>query len=61
MRTNYDTLMELLRTRHSCRDFAPRPLEADTLKALAAAFHQTPQAGGERHLACAFLTDPLML
>ncbi|MDR0440342.1 MAG: nitroreductase family protein [Candidatus Accumulibacter sp.] len=61
MSADYDALMALLRARHSCREFAPRPLAADTLDALKAAFLQAPQAGGERHVACAFLTDPARL
>jgi nitroreductase len=59
--TRYDALMMLLRARHSCREFAPRPLDDSTLNALRAAFALAPQAGGERALNCTFITDPARL
>ncbi|MDR1887929.1 MAG: nitroreductase family protein [Zoogloeaceae bacterium] len=61
MNRHYETLMALLRARHSCRAFAPRPLENAVLDALGAAFAQTPQAGGGRGLACTFITDAARL
>jgi nitroreductase len=54
---SHDDLLALLQARHSCREFAPRPLETGMLEALEAAFSQAPQAGGARHLACTFITD----
>jgi nitroreductase len=58
---SYDALLKLLQSRHSCRDFAPRPLDAKVLEALRAAFSLAPQAGGARQLSCSFVTDPAAL
>ena len=54
----YEDFMALLRSRHSCRNFAPKPLEADVLESLRAAFSLAPQAGGGRKLTCSFVTEP---
>jgi nitroreductase len=58
---SYETLMTLLQVRRSCREFAPHRLEEDVLASLEAAFAQAPQAGGDRHLACHFITDSARL
>jgi nitroreductase len=49
--------MRLLRQRRSCRSFAPDPVDETALQILAEAFSLAPQAGGERNLRCAFITD----
>jgi nitroreductase len=58
---DFDAFTDLLRARHSCRAFSPRPLEAGALDALRAAFLAAPQAGGGRNLTCAFVTAPAAL
>jgi len=54
---NYDALMQLLRRRHSCRSFAPDPVDEKMLQSLSDAFALAPQAGGDRDLRCRFITD----
>ena len=50
-------LMDILRQRRSCRNFAPDPLEEHTLATLHQAFMLAPQAGGGRNLHCQFITE----
>jgi len=57
MTENHDALLRLLQSRHSCRSFAPDPVDEETLQRLAEAFVLAPQAGGNRHLLCRFITD----
>lgn len=57
MTGNPDELMRLLRARHSCRSFAPDPVDEKALRHLAEAFALAPQAGGNRNLHCRFITD----
>jgi len=57
MTDDFDGLMRLLRSRHSCRSFAPDPVDEKALQNLAAAFVLAPQAGGNRNLRCRFITD----
>lgn len=57
MNTACEDFMRLLRQRHSCRSFSPRPPEARTLDALREAFVLAPQAGGGRSLDCRFVTE----
>ncbi|MDR3054307.1 MAG: nitroreductase family protein [Zoogloeaceae bacterium] len=52
----YEDLMALLRSRHSCRNFAPEPLDAQAQASLREAFSLAPQAGGGRKLTCSFVT-----
>jgi nitroreductase len=56
---NYDALMQLLERRHSCRSFAPEPVDEKALQSLSDAFTLSPQAGGKggRDLRCRFITD----
>jgi len=57
MTDSFDELMRLLRSRHSCRSFAPDPVDEKALRHLAEAFALAPQAGGNRNLHCRFMTD----
>jgi len=57
MTEDHDVLMRLLEQRHSCRSFAPNPVDEKTLQILSRAFALAPQAGGERNLHCRFITD----
>ena len=57
MNATYDALMALLRDRHSCRAFSPKPLEEGVLDALREAAQLAPQAGGNRNLNYSFLVD----
>lgn len=58
MTNNYDELMRLLKSRHSCRSFAPDPVDGKVLQNLSDAFSLAPQAGGgNRHVQCRFVTD----
>ncbi|MCL2591347.1 MAG: nitroreductase family protein [Betaproteobacteria bacterium] len=57
MTENYDKLMQLLKSRHSCRFFTPDPVDEKALQHLSDAFALAPQAGGNRHLQCRFITD----
>ncbi|MCL2644889.1 MAG: nitroreductase family protein [Betaproteobacteria bacterium] len=54
---NYNALLRLLESRHSCRSFAPDPVDEKAFQSLADAFALAPQAGGNRHLQCCFITD----
>jgi len=56
--TDYDALTRLLESRHSCRSFAPEPVDGKALQNLSDAFALAPQAGGgNRRLQCRFVTD----
>ncbi|MDR2881923.1 MAG: nitroreductase family protein [Azoarcus sp.] len=59
MTENYDALMALLESRHSCRSFAPDPVDEKALQSLSDAFALAPQAGGggRRGIQCRFVTD----
>ncbi|MCL2160765.1 MAG: nitroreductase family protein [Betaproteobacteria bacterium] len=57
MTEDYDRLIQLLERRHSCRSFAPDPVDEKTLQYLSDAFALAPQAGGKRELRCRFITD----
>jgi nitroreductase len=57
MTKDYDKLIQLLERRHSCRSFAPDPVDEKTLQSLSRAFALAPQAGGNRDLHCRFITD----
>jgi len=54
----HEGLVRLLESRHSCRSFAPDPVDGKALEDLSDAFAHAPQAGGgNRHLQCRFITD----
>ena len=63
MTESHDALMQLLENRHSCRSFAPDPVDEKALQSLSDAFALAPQAGGrgKRNLRCHFITDPLVI
>jgi len=56
-----NSLMRLLGRRHSCRSFAPDPVDEKTLQSLSDAFDLAPQAGGKRNLNCRFITDRIVI
>ncbi len=63
MTENHDALMQLLERRHSCRSFAPDPVDEKALQSLFDAFDLAPQAGGKgkRELCCRFITEPSVI
>ena len=57
MTEDYEKFIQLLERRHSCRSFAPEPVDEKTLQYLSNAFALAPQAGGKQDLRCRFITD----